>query len=687
MNRENSKFKIDNTTLFNRLSGKLHPSNPGEIRVSKDLAGENQNFGGLCLAKAKATNGVCRRGAAFRFKHILTCMTLLTVFLITFYDEIRAEQENRERILLSQLDHSGEESATILIKAFEFIQPFKAGDSEEVIALKERRRQIMEMYDEEKSRYDKASENTKKNIEEHIKYLEKSLGQMDDDIAKHGDTLIPSAALHDITDEFRDRELTLEEMNEVADRVTLAYQEEGYILARAYIPEQEIEEGILKIAIVEGEVGEIRVTGNKYYDERVIKRNFEQQLKHGVIRESLIEEGILLAKELPASETRIVLEKGEKPGTANLALQTEDRFALEWKFDANNFGSEYIGRERYGTSVEITDPWWGSTLSFRGVAGNHRDMSTLGSLELDMPMPEVSTSLNFRYINGLYAIGQNLVDLGLEGETRISGFGIRQPIWRTRNKNLTFSLSRERKKTVNLLMDDVSSVDEVKSYQATLDYDSLDRFLGKNLFSISYHRGNIKQDPIIDLSRAGVSNRFNRTTVNLARIQKIYGNTNIMLRASGQKTHDVLLPIEQLAIGGYGTVRGHETSIFLGDSGYTLSAEIMTAPPFIADKVIFGQRVAQMAQLAAFYDYGEVYNTEHQPGEFYKKRLSGYGAGFRLFYKDLLTLKFDVGLPYSEAIAGEDSRFYYIMGSINFTSSELKPLLKKIFFHDKPSEE
>lgn len=614
----------------------------------------------------------------FRSQAIISII-LVIIFLIIPYVEVRAEQVNREEILLSQLEEGEDDGAAVLVKDFEFVQPFKTGDSDETIALKDRRRQILAMYDEEKSRYDKAAEGLKKNIEEHIKFLEKSLEEMDKDIAKQGDTLIPARTLHELTDEFRDRELTLEEINEIADRVTLAYQERGYILARAYIPEQEIGNGILKIAIMEGEVGDIKVTGNKYYSERVLKRNFQQQLKHGVIREELLEEGILLAKELPASETRIVLEKGEKPGTANLALQAEDRFAIEWKADINNFGSDYIGKERYGTSIEITDPWWGSTLSMRTVAGNHRDMSTLGSLDLDIPMPEVSTTLNLKYVKGLYAIGQDLVDLGLEGETEITGFGIRQPILRTRNKNLTFSLGQEKKQTVNFVMDDIRSVDELRTYQATLDYDSLDRFLGKNLASISYHRGNIKKNPFYDLSRTNISPRFNRTAVNLARIQKIYGNTNIMVRASGQKTHDVLLPIEQLAIGGYGTVRGHETSIFLGDSAYTLSAELMTAPPFIAEKVYFGQRVAQMAQLAVFFDYGEVYNTDHQPGEFKKERLSGYGAGFRLFYKDFLTFKFDLGLPTSEAVEDEDGSFYYLMGSINFTSKEMKPLLRKIF--------
>ena len=142
----------------------------------------------------------------------------------------------------------------------------------------------------------------------------KSLDQVDTEINIESDTRVPSKVLHEITAEYRNRELSLEDMTSVAELVTIAYQEKGYLLAQAYVPEQEIEDGILKIAISEGDVGDVKITGQKYYDERVIRRNFLEQLRHGVVREELLEKGLLLSKELPSAETRIVLEQGEEQG-------------------------------------------------------------------------------------------------------------------------------------------------------------------------------------------------------------------------------------------------------------------------------------------------------------------------------------------------------------------------------------
>jgi hemolysin activation/secretion protein len=122
------------------------------------------------------------------------------------------------------------------------------------------------------------------------------LEEVENDLKKaiKAGTLIDNETLQKLTDEFKNRELTLEDMNSVADLITMAYQERGYILAKAYVPEQEIKDGVLKIAISEGRTGKIEVSGEKYYKGEVLKRYFQPQLKHGVIREELLEKGLCL---------------------------------------------------------------------------------------------------------------------------------------------------------------------------------------------------------------------------------------------------------------------------------------------------------------------------------------------------------------------------------------------------------
>ncbi|CAB1071106.1 hypothetical protein D1AOALGA4SA_1096 [Olavius algarvensis Delta 1 endosymbiont] len=214
-----------------------------------------------------------------------------------------------------------------------------------------------------------------------------------EDFVFTGNTVMDTATLLRTVEDFRNQNLTLEDMNEATELITLAYQEKGYILARAFIPEQEIKDGILQIAILEGNVGEINVTGNKYYSDRVVKRFFKQQVKEGVIRESHLERGYLLTNDLPKLETEIILEKGEAPGTSDIVLKTDDKRGVRWGVDYNNYGSKFTSRNRYGTTFEFTEPSLGSTFSLRAVTGDNPGDSSLLAPFYTIPINSYGTKL------------------------------------------------------------------------------------------------------------------------------------------------------------------------------------------------------------------------------------------------------------------------------------------------------
>ena len=565
-----------------------------------------------------------------------------------------------------------------------FYQAQKPSESDEVKALKKRRHQLLGIMEEEKERLEFSPEKTKNNIQTHIDFLKESIDDVDEAIADEGDTKVPRRELHKLVSEYKNRELTFEDMNEVVDLITEAYQLKGYLIAKASLPEQEIEDGILKIAISEGDVGEIKITGQKYYNERVIRRNFLQQVRFGVVSEGLLEKGLVLSKELPSTDTRVVLEKGDKPGTANIILNTEDRLALDWKLDFNNYGSEVIGKERYGTSIDITDPWWGSTLSLRGVSGSDYEDSLLLIADLSIPINMYGTRFNMSYVDGLFVAGG--LDIaaigGFSGDTTIYGFSLSHPVLRTRDQSMTITLGYSNKYSENFQENELQNIDDLDVFNITMDYDWLDRYLGKTLVSLSYYRGSLNPDRL-PFTRSVAEYRFEHYNLSVARLQKVYGNVNFIARFSGQVSNQNLLPLEEMVIGGYGTVRGHDASLFLGDSGFVLSGELLSAPPFIADKVLLGQRISQMVQFSLFYDYGKVYYSQPGAGEYNDEILQGFGGGVRLSYKDLFNFKFDIAFPTKKKQDFEESTYLYFMSSLNLSSDELLNFFSKLWKDDQ----
>jgi hemolysin activation/secretion protein len=492
-----------------------------------------------------------------------------------------------------------------------------------------------------------------------------------------GNTVIDTETLQKITESFKGRELTVDEMALVAETITMAYQERGYILARAYVPEQEIRDGILKIYIAEGNIGKLKISGNKYYKDRVIKRYFKKQLRDRVVREGQLERALLLTNDMPSLTSKVILEKGEEPLTVDMVLDIEDKFAAKLSVDYNNFGSEYIAKHRGGVNVEMTDPWWGSTFGFRGVGGgvpgglrafSSQDIndSLLWKVDWNVPVGSYGTKLSANFLASDYVVGHNLADLKLKGDTEIYGGRITHPILREKNKNLNLTLGYDHKLARSYQMDEPQSLDELNNYYIALDFDNLDRFLGKNIASISYCRSERQIHEDLPSGRSHPKKNTDIYSMDVARIQKIYGYTNLLVRGSGRLCEQRLVSLEQNAIGGYGSVRGHDTSLFMGDSGYTLSGELMFAPPYISDKVVFGQRIGQMVQFALFFDHGGVFISNLEAGEDRNNYLSGYGGGVRLFYKDIFSLKFDVAFPTRERLAAEKERFHYLMIAINF---------------------
>jgi len=473
------------------------------------------------------------------------------------------------------------------------------------------------------------------------------------EIVFEGNTVIDTPTLEKATEPYRDRELTLGEMSELVDMVTITYQESGYILARAYLPKQDIKDGLLKIGIVEGSIGKIIIAGKTHYSDKVLKRYFQQQVKHGVIKEAFLEKGLLLSTGTPQVKTDVVLKKGDKPGLVDIVLNTTDTsdvtFGINFDLDYNNYGSDFVSSHRFNAVIELVEHKWGSLLTLRGSTGAYVEDTTLGSTSFSIPVNSYGTKFSGSYLNSNYTIGEDFAELGLGGESIIYGANISHPFLVKKNKNLSVSFGYEKKRVLNETTDfGVINLDRLQEYSLTFNYDELDRFLGKNIASLALYSGEILDFEEGRLSRLGVNKHFERIRLSVARIQKVYGYTNLLIRAAGQYTDDRLLPLGQTVAGGYGSVRGTDTSQFLGDYGFGGSIELMFAPPYIADKTLFGQRIAQTVQFSLFVDHGEVFVTDAVEGEYESRTLTGYGGGFRLFYKDLVSLKYDLGIPYNK---------------------------------------
>ena len=479
----------------------------------------------------------------------------------------------------------------------------------------------------------------------------------------NGTSVIASAELESIVAPYVGREMDLTELEKVAYVVTTALRDKGYSLARAYIPAQEIKDGNLEIAVLEGRVGEIIVRGNQNYSSEFIKRGFTPVVRDGAIKQNSLEKSLLVLNEYPDLKATAVLEAGQEPGATDIVVTVKDKLPFHLVMDYDNFGTESVSKNRFGLEVNlgrflIVE---GSSLSLRAVIGSDPKSYHYGRASYLLPINGYGTKLGFLGYGGDFDVGQELSEFNITATTWGYSPYLTHPLVRTRGANLTGEFGFESKDSTQWLLGSLFSRDRVRMLRMGLNADWIDR-TGRNFISFSILQGleealGAMENSDSKSSRVGADNRFTKAYVNWARVQKVIDRVSIILRGSGQASTRPLVVTEQFFIGGADSVRGYPPGEFLGDSGYNVSTELRVSPLPNQD----------ILQLAFFVDHGGVSIKDPPPGVKKSQQLTGAGYGFRLSLPYNINGRFDVGFPVRPAKTSSGDRpTLYIQAAARF---------------------
>jgi len=478
-----------------------------------------------------------------------------------------------------------------------------------------------------------------------------------------GNTVISTDRLEKILDDyiarhFPDAMLNFSDMQLLTDRITLTYKEQGYFLARCYIPKQDIKDGVLKLMVAEGVLDKIQVTGNTYYSDNLLKGFFETSQPDFVINERHLEKGLLLVNDLPANNTELMLTKGEKKGSVDIVLKNKDRSAHQFQLSYNNYGAEVLGQNRYSLSGQITDPFGGMRLFLKGISGDDPSELFVGYADLDIPINYHGTHVAFSFIKSSSQLGQELEILSIEGQTEMYGVNIRHPVVLRRDLKINTHLGMHHAFSETTLLstsENPQSAGEFKlnSVTAGIDLDMVDHFFGRTSGQCTYQISFVDKGPKIQETNKALQ----KISVSGSRIQQIKQYSQLVFRMNGQWSSDDLIPMDQISIGGYDAVRGHQPVSCLGDLGYNLSLEWMFSPT--SESQYFGKSLSQLVQGGIFFDTGWTrLNNAPEIGP-QTKSLTGYGLGLRFFYNNYFSCFTDLAFPVSPDENEDNAIFYF----------------------------
>jgi hemolysin activation/secretion protein len=457
-----------------------------------------------------------------------------------------------------------------------------------------------------------------------------------------GNTVFPSWRLKRVVERYLDLELNLYDLNVAADAVTEFYHDNGYMLARAVIPPQKVEDGRVQIEIVEGRVGQVLFSGNDRYTSEFLSKWTPSLGPGTLVTTGKLERDLLLINDLPGMRARATLSPGQQFGTSDVLVKAEER-PVTGTVTLDNGGRAETGQQRADAALQINNPLGiGDQLSVRGIQTEKR-LLKYGQLGYSLPLNGDGLRLGATVSQTRYDIAGDFAALGLQGTAGNTEITLTNPFVRSRGLNEYGTLSyRETALTQRAFGTEISDV-KLHVMTAGYAYNGINDDASVSNVAFTF-ASNFKQ-----ASGAPITAEPLRLETDDNHLQPLDRNWDVYLRGNLVFSPDTLPDSEKFSVGGPGSVRAYQPAELRGDSGYQGTVEFHRQ-----------FSVAQRAATASiFWDFGTV--IFKAPGFADDRRtLSGAGVGLTIYPGKDTTLKLEYAYPLSSIRAsdGEHGRFW-----------------------------
>jgi hemolysin activation/secretion protein len=442
-----------------------------------------------------------------------------------------------------------------------------------------------------------------------------------------GNTLFTAAELEALVSDLVEGEHSLSELNAGAARITAYYREHGYVVARAYLPAQDIKDGIVTINVMEGLVGQVKMHNQSLVADGTTQSYLSEVKPGAALQGSQVDRAILLLNDTAGvGGARATLQPGASVGTSDLLIELDPGKAYSANIEADNYGNRYTGENRLGAALALNSPFnVGDQLTLRAL-GSDGGM-TYARLAYQLPLGGDGWKLGTAYSSTYYKLVQEFASLQAHGTAISSSVYVTYPMVRSQVNNLSATLTYEGKELADFTDVPVSSSNKkVQLVNLGFAGNHQDALLGGGVtsFDLAIVSGMLDMDATslaTDATTAKTKGGFAKLGYNFNRRQRLSDQTTLSLAISGQQTDDNLNSSEKFSLGGATGVRAYPQGEGSGDQGWLSTLEVRHA-------------LLSGLQGVVFYDAGGVLtNRKAYAAGVNSRDVSGAGVGVNVQYK------------------------------------------------------
>lgn len=417
-----------------------------------------------------------------------------------------------------------------------------------------------------------------------------------------GNSELSSESLALVTADYTNRPLSFSQLQAAAASVARAYREAGWV-ARAFLPRQDIRDGIVTIQVAEASFGKVVAEGppTRLNAKQATARIEAQQQAGQPANSDALDRGLLLADDLPGLAVRGALRPGEAAGETDLALSLMDEALWAGAVGADNTGPRSTGEDRLTGRLFLNSPiGYGEQLSAHVIDSSGSEYLRLG---IYMPVGADGWRVGANASRFDYTlITPEFKALDSEGNSTSMGLEASYPLIRSRLKNLYFTTALDSREFDNSTLAGTTSDYGIQSASMGLSGNMFDGWSGggANSTSLVLTQGRVRLGKVDLGEDAELQGDFFKLRYSLSRQQLLTSTLSLGATYSGQWSNDNLDSSEKFYLGGSTGVRAYPANEGSGANGQMLNIDLRWQLPY-------------NLTAGVFYDWGRVtQNTDNR---------------------------------------------------------------------------
>ena len=443
-----------------------------------------------------------------------------------------------------------------------------------------------------------------------------------------GNRVIDSATLHALVADAEGQAQTLAQLESLATRITRHYRAAGYFVARAYIPEQEVSDGLITIRVIEGNYGRFVLQNKSLVRDSTVQGLLDDVKDRDIVSLDTLERAMLIINDTPGVEVvRADVMPGQAVGTSDFAVDTVAGPRANGYVTLDNHGSAYTGKGRLSFGADWNSPTGrGDRLQASGLVSEDANL-TNGRLAYSGLLASNGTRGELAFSQTNYELTDTFAPLDAVGRARSVALNFSTPLKRTRNQTVELGVSLVHSD----LLDEqrATGVRTPKSSRAvtgTLSSRAEHTLLGAfglTQANAAFTLGNLDiksdADRALDAAGAGTQGQFAKVQLGLSRTSLLPQSFQLLtsFRMQWSLSHKNLDGSERMSISGAGGVMAFPSGESSGDNAALARVELSRPLPTLGGVQLTA---------SAFTDYGWAEAARLLPGTG-DRELSDVGLG------------------------------------------------------------